>query len=628
MNNTNNTNDKAVLELINNISIKDLFDRMGYKYTSAWSNEYRIKWTDGWSFNTAKNIAVDFSWNNRWQGCIFNIIKEHFKLDNKGTYQWFKNEYGNLFINIRDDENTNSNNNDSNIKNNNVNNNSNVINTVEHKNKEEITEEQRIKIKDIWNSLKETTPEQKKYMYSRWIDTMNQNIKEITRNHNGGIWLAVYDNKGMIGIVNRNIQPDSKIRFGAEKGFSTDGIYMGKIDKDIKKIYVVEGLMDFLTLYQYTNNVVWLKTWKNGIEIVKEMANKWYEIIYIYDNDEQGNKSLQEMQEKINWIYYFDIKNYNISNNLDENIKDINQFYNECMFLSNSSDNDEDERNKTNILKLIDTYKQQYKKVNNTTSNAIDKLKGYTDAYKMYWKLWIDTPFKQIDKDTEGMIRWKVYTIGASSNTGKTKFSYNYISHFLKMNMKVSLFSLEVDTWFCIMGIGSLMENIKYNDIKMGKVWLNSDLYNNLYLYDDKYKMDEIEQQILKDKPDVVVIDFLQNIQTDGDGEYQKMANIARKIQQIAIQNNIIIIALSQLSNEMGKGVSKGEMDFITLKGAGELVASSDCIFLLFKKEDNICLKVVKNKYWIAGNIYTFDVDWSYWWKFSLFLDEMEERLK
>ena len=52
------------------------------------------------------------------------------------------------------------------------------------------------------------------------------------------------------------------------------------------------------------------------------------------------------------------------------------------------------------------------------------------------------------------------------------------------------------------------------------------------------------------------------------------MSTIARDMQQLAIQFDVTVFSLSQLSNSAGKDVTRGDSSFIPLKGAGELYAS------------------------------------------------------
>jgi len=90
--------------------------------------------------------------------------------------------------------------------------------------------------------------------------------------------------------------------------------------------------------------------------------------------------------------------------------------------------------------------------------------------------------------------------------------------------------------------------------------------YMKLIMFDDIYDLQEIEQTINLIKPDIVFIDFVQNINVFGATGYEAMATIARKIQQIAIQSNATIFSLSQLSNSSAKDLSRGEIDFVPLK--------------------------------------------------------------
>lgn len=51
-------------------------------------------------------------------------------------------------------------------------------------------------------------------------------------------------------------------------------------------------------------------------------------------------------------------------------------------------------------------------------------------------------------------------------------------------------------------------------------------------------------------KPDVVMIDFVQNVITEDRTEYERMTNVAVSIQNLAVSENVAIFDLSQVSNE------------------------------------------------------------------------------
>jgi predicted ATP-dependent serine protease len=72
----------------------------------------------------------------------------------------------------------------------------------------------------------------------------------------------------------------------------------------------------------------------------------------------------------------------------------------------------------------------------------------------------------------------------------------------------------------------------------------------DIEIIDDKYSLTDILLYAESRKPDVVFIDFVQNIRTDNKDEYSAMTEVAIKIQQLAIKNNIAVFDLSQISND------------------------------------------------------------------------------
>ena len=81
-----------------------------------------------------------------------------------------------------------------------------------------------------------------------------------------------------------------------------------------------------------------------------------------------------------------------------------------------------------------------------------------------------------------------------------------------------------------------------------------TDLFrSHIMITDDIYDLDQIKKIVESRKPDVVFIDFVQNITTPSSSEYEKMTKIATEIQQMAIVNNVAVFDLSQVSNDAGK---------------------------------------------------------------------------
>jgi len=242
---------------------------------------------------------------------------------------------------------------------------------------------------------------------------------------------------------------------------------------------------------------------------------------------------------------------------------------------------------------------------------AVLSLNRYMEG-KRDWMLGIESPYPYIDKITSWIIRGKVYTIAGYSNTGKSKFSYNYVNHFLKAGKKVVFYSLEVDSGMVLWNLACNRYGKNFNELQLEDITQSH--FKWLQIYDTCYNISDIIAITEREKPDIVFIDFVQNVQCSGSSEYERMSMIARDMQQMAIVYDVTVFSLSQLSNSAGRSVTMGDSDFVPLKWAGELYASSDVIFLLHPDwSDAIQLSIIKNKYWPKENNIPFITNFSKW---------------
>ncbi len=262
---------------------------------------------------------------------------------------------------------------------------------------------------------------------------------------------------------------------------------------------------------------------------------------------------------------------------------------------------------------MVLILKNQMQKIKHDWSfdKAVISLNRYMEG-KRNGMLGIPSPYPTIDKMTSGIIRGKVYTIAGYSNTGKSKFSYNYVNHFLNAGKKVIFFSLEVDSGMVLWNLCCNRYNKDFNDLQLEDIAQKD--FDNLYIYDTAYDIADIATITEQIKPDIIFIDFVQNVQCQGSSEYERMSMIARDMQQLAIQYDVTVFSLSQLSNSAGKDVTRGDSSFIPLKGAGELYASSDVIFLLIPVWVNqISMSIIKNKYGRKEDGIFFTTNFSKW---------------
>lgn len=325
---------------------------------------------------------------------------------------------------------------------------------------------------------------------------------------------------------------------------------------------------------------------------------KWYqpdlvEVAFrcgITDSEEVVNLGMLEfvwqpkkyLEELLKMAYYLDIGKYKMSG------------YEELM----------------NILKKIDEVQSGFDKekysVSSISWNIMDQVYAWT--YMERTRIGI----QEIDNALNwGIPKWSVTTIGAYSNTGKSKFAYFLASNFLKQWKKILFFNLEVPKETALKNILASYsgDHADYSS----DVWDYLDKYVDLPLtvVDDKWDWESIKIFAQSCDADVIFLDFVQNIEIQGDGIYEQTSKLAKRIQRFAIENNVTIISISQLSNDGARWYKAG--DIIPMKWGGELVASSDICLMLQNDQTNgrlINLTIAKNKFGRKEDTFWLSVDY------------------
>ncbi len=226
----------------------------------------------------------------------------------------------------------------------------------------------------------------------------------------------------------------------------------------------------------------------------------------------------------------------------------------------------------------------------------------YSNSYKVHTK----TLIPELDEIIWWwVIPWTVTRITAYSNTGKSKLAYFLASNLLKQWKKTLFINLEVPKDTVLQNILASYSGKHLNDIikqhGTSAIWDYLNEYTDLPLtiVDNKWEWEAISSFIISNKPEVVFIDFIQNIEIEWNNVYEQMSKIAKRIQRLAIEQNIIIIDVSQMSNDGAKNYKIGDM--IPSKWGGELVASTDIGLVLTsnsERGDLLNLYVAKNKFW------------------------------
>ena len=213
--------------------------------------------------------------------------------------------------------------------------------------------------------------------------------------------------------------------------------------------------------------------------------------------------------------------------------------------------------------------------------------------------IWYSTGVNTIDKYTDGLRKWSIMRLNAYANTGKSKLSYFVCNNILRKYpwTKILYFSLEVQKDEVAMNLLSNWYQIGYKDLAKWREETDMSCYadNKIYIIDDMFDLQQIVDFVEIRQPDVVFIDYIQNIKIKWTVEYERMSTVATELQQMAIKNNVAVFDLSQVSNEWAMMKNS---PIIHSKGSWSLVSACDVGLMLARNKDRLRLDIPKNKFW------------------------------
>lgn len=243
---------------------------------------------------------------------------------------------------------------------------------------------------------------------------------------------------------------------------------------------------------------------------------------------------------------------------------------------------DTKETQKADIDSIIKEYKKRQDEFEEKKKNG-GSLIGFSCGYE------------KIDQVIDGIREGHLWIIGGYTNMGKSFASLNIVANVIKQNKRVVFYSLEMVATDILSRIIGILEQENGNTILKG--YSKKDITNTLDLirntklsvHGDKLEISKIiysiEEEYLKNKPDLIVIDFLQLVtKKGGSSEYETTTEAILQIQSIAKKLKIPIIVLSQVSNDSVKNSSDIVMGF---KGSGAIAAAADLAIELVHGEQD-----------------------------------------
>lgn len=240
-----------------------------------------------------------------------------------------------------------------------------------------------------------------------------------------------------------------------------------------------------------------------------------------------------------------------------------------------------------NVQKAIED-EQSRMQIGITEQQAKENANKFLDSLLRKKQL-IKTGFADIDVVANGLERGTFAIVGARPSTGKTSFALNIVRNQFRRKIRSLVFSLEMTAEMVFERMMSDMLNIDYSDFAKQRNLADraieienqiNAMRDYVFVLDDVYNIENICSKIVEVKPDVVVIDFIQIVQSVKSfaDDRVKINYISAELKRVAKKTGCVIIALSQMTRE-----GKNAPTMSDLRESGALEQDGDYIFILHR---------------------------------------------
>jgi len=234
------------------------------------------------------------------------------------------------------------------------------------------------------------------------------------------------------------------------------------------------------------------------------------------------------------------------------------------------------------------------------------------------------TGFPSVDTVLDGgFMKKELVILGAFTGIGKSMIAGQILLNIAKQGNKTAYFSLEISEKMIVSRLLGSLSNIKpsliiKNEINPEQqqplVDAKLDLIvweDCIHIYDSIYHLDQVEGIIRSNEYDFVVIDFIQNLISEGT-EYERMTASSLRLQKLAKEKDCTIMALSQLSNSAAK------TEDLEYKGSGGIAMVADLGFFLSRDKEvslnSLTLNLRKNRRGVSGDIFALEFTYPGGW--------------
>lgn len=207
--------------------------------------------------------------------------------------------------------------------------------------------------------------------------------------------------------------------------------------------------------------------------------------------------------------------------------------------------------------------------------------------------------FKDIDIHTYGLQKKEVVIIASRTNVGKSALAIKIAAHNVKLGKKVLYFSTECSNYSILSRYFAMTYNIPAIKFRNGEVTLEDikpyvdDFKTVSFIVNDKPSptLRDIENMITKFSPDIVFIDYIQELCFEEYGlRYLLLQKAMASLRQFAKLYDVAIVATAQVSRQPktivlnpGEEAHDYRPTLSDLRESGALEQASDLVFLLSK---------------------------------------------
>lgn len=517
--------------------------------SSLWYNEgvdFVLKWdlicmkedwkkTDWWNWSVSKWFLKCHSWLkwNRIEWDRISLVEKKFSVSKKGAIDWICTTF----------------------------------------NLKETKWKQLKSWHSFWDNLPNLSWEQDKYLKSRWIFKSWDYVKDLWWR----IWLPIKTEWwNIVAVQGRDIlweNPRYKIQSFSEWA---KGIFFDKINPDKEFLFIVEWMADFLTIRQFTTNVVGIVSSTNWVNFLPQII--WnHTPIFISDLDEAWEKVKKEIQENIPQISLFDLSTFGFPD-----CNDVNDVWNKV-------------KNELSWVEFLNFITQNSEKKLSNIELAINRAKENNTLW--HWNIWdriFDEATWWITPSTLMVINW---------------FTWQWKTTTLDWIIKKLTEKHNKKIWYCSLDddIGRVLAMFLWRKFKedwrdviypniaeyVKRYWIKK--FDNLLFYDTIDTVEWFEKLIKDEELDVLVIDFIQDIPLkDWINKTEQMKEIPSLLYKIAKRNRCAIIALSQtsMSEWLKRVIDRNPSESFMI------CAKADTFINVWYFEDEYRMWFRKNKHW------------------------------